>query len=96
MEPPLFVAVTVYVVAVCSVVGMPDISPVVVFKVKPAGKEGHEYVIPEPFAVGVLVIRAPMVYTTGVAYVKSDGAARFTVIVIVAFVEPPELVAAMV
>ena len=40
VEPPVFVAVTVYVAIDVIAVGIPEITPVVVFNERPAGSEG--------------------------------------------------------
>lgn len=44
---------------------MPDITPVVLFRINPVGNEGTtEYVIPDPVTVGVLYAIEPFwVYT---------------------------------
>ena len=63
--PPEFVAVMVYVVAVLSSVGVPEMVPSVVLNVRPAGKVGemdHEVMV--PLTVGVTeVIVVPLVST---------------------------------
>ena len=53
-EPALFVAVTVYAVDVVAAVGVPDIKPVVLLIVKPAGRVG-EIVILSTVSVTVAV-----------------------------------------
>ena len=62
--PPALIAVTVYVVAVAILVGVPEISPVAVSKIKPGDSVGeidHSVTAP-PFAVGVTgVIAVPLV-----------------------------------
>ena len=67
--PPLLVAVMVYVVAALAAVGVPLMTPVVVFKLKPAGKAGlilYETTAPPP-TVGVkLLIAAPTLNVLGV------------------------------
>ena len=66
--PPVFVAVTVYVVEDEIAVGVPGISPVEVEKVSPAGRDGvidHEVTVP-PLADGVAVVMAiPFVSVNG-------------------------------
>ena len=66
--PPVFVAVTVYVVEDEIPVGVPEISPVEVEKVSPAGRDGvidHEVTVP-PLADGVAVVMAiPFVSVNG-------------------------------
>tara|TARA_Y100000768_G_scaffold360742_1_gene318217 strand:- start:482 stop:724 length:243 start_codon:yes stop_codon:yes gene_type:complete len=59
-EPPLLVPVTVYVVAVVSAVGVPEISPVAVSKVRPAGRVGEidQDVTVPPALVGVFAVMA--------------------------------------
>lgn len=59
-DPPLLVAVTVYVDAVVSAVGVPEISPVAVSKVRPAGRVGEidqDMTVP-PALVGVFAVMA--------------------------------------
>ena len=55
LEPPLLLAQTVYVVAVvCKTVGTPQIVPLLVPKLRPAGKVAlisHEVISPEPVNV---------------------------------------------
>ena len=58
--PPVFVAVMVYVVAVLSAVGVPEMVPSVVLKVNPPGSEGemdHVTTAP-PLTVGVTEVMA--------------------------------------
>ena len=56
LEPPLLLAQTVYVTGlVCKTVGMPQIVPLLVPKLSPAGRSGeisHEVIAPEPVKVG--------------------------------------------
>lgn len=55
VEPPELVAVTIYEVAPCTPVGVPDMTPLFTFNVMPDGNAGlTEYVIPDPVTVGVL------------------------------------------
>lgn len=57
--PPELVAVTVYVVAGESAVGVPEITPVVVSRLKPAGRDGLiEYEVTVPVTVGELEVIA--------------------------------------
>ena len=63
--PERFVAVTVYVVVAASVDAVPEISPVDVLNVIPAGKEGlmlHEATTPPIFAGVTVVTEAPSTY----------------------------------
>jgi hypothetical protein len=56
--PPELLAVTVYVVAEDTTVGVPDISPVEVSKLRPAGRGSeidHKVTVP-PLDVGVAVL----------------------------------------
>ena len=62
--PPVLVAVTVYDAEDVTVVGVPEIAPVVLERVRPAGSEGetdHEVTAP-PLEVGeTVVIAVPLV-----------------------------------
>ena len=54
-EPPVFVAVMVYIVRVSNSVGVPLRTPVEVSKDKPFGSDGlmaHDVMVPEPVTVG--------------------------------------------
>ena len=67
--PPEFVAVTVYVVAVLSSVGVPEMVPSVVLKVRPAGRVAemvHDVMSP-PFTVGVTEVMAVPLLKTKVS-----------------------------
>ena len=62
--PPVFVAVTVYDAEAVTVVGVPEIAPVVLDKVRPAGSEGEtdQEVTAPPLEVGeTVVIAVPLV-----------------------------------
>ena len=62
--PPALMAVTVYVVDVVMLVGVPEISPVEVSKIRPGESVGEidQSVTTPPFAVGVTgVIAVPLV-----------------------------------
>ena len=62
--PPALIAVTVYVVAVVMLVGVPEISPVEVSKIRPGDSVGEidQSVTAPPFAVGVTaLIAVPLV-----------------------------------
>ena len=62
--PPALMAVTVYVVDVVMLVGVPEISPVEVSKIRPADRVGEidQSVTAPPFAEGVTgVIAVPLV-----------------------------------
>lgn len=75
---------------------MPDIIPVVVLSVSPAGNDGvTDHDVTVPVTVGMLLaITASLVYTADVVvYDKAVGAARFIVIDIDVVVDPPELLA---
>ena len=64
--PPVLVAVTVYVVRVLNSVGVPEMVPSVVLKVRPAGKvaEMVHVTTSPPLTVGVTeVIAVPLVST---------------------------------
>ena len=96
--PPLFTAVTVYVVEALIIVGVPQIVPLLVPKDMPFGKDGEidQLVTGSPINVGVteLVIAVPMVRVKESGeYVISDGGASLTSMSIVAETDPPELVA---
>ena len=58
--PPVLVAVMVYVVAVLSAVGVPEMVPSVVLNVKPAGSEGEidHVTMSPPLTVGVTEVMA--------------------------------------
>ena len=56
--PPVLFAYTVYVFEDCTAVGVPEIAPVVLSNVRPAGSAGeidHEVTVP-PLDVGVMVV----------------------------------------
>ncbi len=95
--PPALLAVTVYVPNGVTAVGVPLISPVVVFNVKPAGRVGEidQEVTSPPLAVGVIVgIIEPFCKVNELGlYVTPAGAATMTVMVTVAVALPPEFVA---
>ena len=58
--PPVFVAVIVYDADAVTVDGVPEIAPVVLERVKPAGRDGetdHETTVP-PVDVGLTVVIA--------------------------------------
>ena len=98
--PPVFVAVTVYVVIADRTVGVPLISPVAESMVRPAGKDGliaHETTVP-PLDVGVAAfILVPFVRVNELGlYSTSEGIISFTSIVTVMLSLPPELVAVIV
>ena len=62
--PPVLVAVTVYDAEDVTVVGVPEIAPVVLDKVRPAGSEGEtdQEVTAPPLEVGeTVVIAVPLV-----------------------------------
>tara|TARA_B100000035_G_scaffold205941_1_gene176093 strand:- start:1985 stop:2248 length:264 start_codon:yes stop_codon:yes gene_type:complete len=67
--PPVLLAVTVYCVVDVIAVGVPEISPLVVENVRPAGSEGEidqEVTVP-PLTVGVAVVMVvPLVNVNGV------------------------------
>ena len=55
LEPPVFVAVMVYMLRVSSSVGVPLSTPVTASKAKPLGTDGlmaHDVMVPEPVMVG--------------------------------------------
>ena len=67
--PPVLVAVMVYVVAVLSSVGVPEMVPSAVLKVKPAGSVAemvHDVMSP-PFTVGVTEVMAVPLLKTKVS-----------------------------
>ena len=67
--PPVLVAVTVYVVDVLSSVGVPEMVPSVVLKVRPAGRVAemvHDVMSP-PFTVGVTEVMAVPLLKTKVS-----------------------------
>ena len=95
--PPVLVAVTVYVVAVLNSVGVPEMVPSVVLKLKPAGSVAeivHEVTSP-PLTLGVTeVIAVPLVSVNEFGlYVRDEGATSLTVMLMVAVSLPPVLVA---
>ena len=62
--PPALIAVTVYVVGAVMLVGVPEISPVEVLKIRPCDSVGEidQSVTAPPFAVGVTaLIAVPLV-----------------------------------
>ena len=62
--PPVLVAVTVYDAEAVTVVGVPEIAPVVLDRVRPAGSEGEtdQEVTAPPLEVGeTVVIAVPLV-----------------------------------
>lgn len=62
--PPVLVAVTVYTAEEVTVVGVPEIAPVVLDRVRPAGSEGDtdQEVTAPPVEVGeTVVIAVPLV-----------------------------------
>ena len=62
--PPLFVAVTVYVPGVVIIVGVPEITPVDVFKLRSDGREGlteYETTVPPEFEGELLGMGVPFV-----------------------------------
>jgi hypothetical protein len=78
-------------------VGVPEISPLVVEKERPAGSDGeidHEVTVP-PLTLGVAVVMVvPLLRVNGwPLYVMELGAASLTVMVTVAVSLPPVLVA---
>lgn len=78
--------------------GVPDITPVVVLSDNPLGRAGlTDQDATVPVTVGTLLaMTASLVYTAEVVeYDNADGAARFTVIDINVEVDPPELLAVM-
>ena len=68
--PLALVGVMVYVACAATTVGVPDITPVVVLKPKPAGKAGEGFIeklvaaLPPP-RLGVIVTAVPYVAVTG-------------------------------
>ena len=83
-----------------SAVGVPLMTPVEVFSVRPAGSAGeteYETTAP-PLLVGMLlVIAVSLVYVAGLLeYLSAEGAISLTVMLTEAVVEPPVLVAVMV
>jgi hypothetical protein len=65
--PPVFVAVTVYEAEDVTVVGVPEIAPVVLDKVRPAGSEGEtdQEVTAPPLEVGETVVMAVPLVNAG-------------------------------
>ena len=62
--PPVFVAVIVYDADAVTVVGVPEIAPVVLDRVNPAGSDGetdHETTVPPVDVVFTVVICVPFV-----------------------------------
>ena len=99
-EPVEFVAVTVYVVGPWATVGVPEIRPVVVSKVKPAESDGEmAYEDTEPPALEMEYkepTALPTVAEPDDAERLMSGAARFTVRAKVAVSVWPPLTAVMV
>ena len=98
--PPVLLAYTVYVVEEDRAVGVPEISPFEVEKVRPAGSAGviaHEVTVP-PNAVGVaVVIAVPFVSVNGLPlYATEYGDRSLTWMVTVAVPLPPAFVAVIV
>ena len=81
-EPPVLVAVIVYVWDGVIVVGVPLITPVEVSKDKPLGKVGetdHESTAPEPYKVGDIGVMAEPVSKVSDAYeYENAGGTSFT------------------
>jgi hypothetical protein len=96
--PPVFVAVIVYVERFATTVGVPEIIPVDVSNVRPAGKSGRTvYETGVPVIVGDSgVIDVPFVYIFGDKYERLVGAMSLTVITTPKVVLPPVLVAIIV
>ena len=98
--PPALVADRVYVAEEDTAVGVPEIVPVDVSNVRPAGSVGDnaQNVGVPPLKVGVAdVIAEPFVSVNGLAlYASEDGAASLTRIVIDAVALPPVLLAVIV
>tara|TARA_B100000925_G_scaffold113195_1_gene83791 strand:+ start:1544 stop:1771 length:228 start_codon:yes stop_codon:yes gene_type:complete len=67
--PPVFVAVTVYEAEDVTVVGVPEIAPVVLDRVRPAGSEGEtdQEVTAPPLEVGETVVMAVPLVNAGMA-----------------------------
>lgn len=65
--PPVFVAVTVYEAEDVTVVGVPEIAPVVLDKVRPAGSDGEtdQEVTAPPLEVGETVVMAVPLVNAG-------------------------------
>ena len=98
--PPVLLAVTVYVALDEVVLGVPEMAPVEASMERPVGSAGetlHEVAAP-PLEVGVTVVMA--VFLTRESelglYVMDDGAMSLTVMLTVAVVLPPVLLAVMV
>jgi len=98
--PPVLFAYTVYVAADCTTVGVPEISPVDVEKVRPAGSAGviaQEVTVP-PFADGDAgVIADPFSRVNGLPEYETEyGERSLTWMVTVAVPLPPAFVAVIV
>jgi hypothetical protein len=98
--PPVLFAYTVYVFEDCTAVGVPEISPVDVEKVRPAGSAGviaQEVTVP-PLAVGDAgVIADPFSKVNGLPEYETEyGERSLTWMVTVAVPLPPAFVAVMV
>ena len=65
--PPVLVAVTVYTAEEVTVVGVPEIAPVVLDRVRPAGSEGDtdQEVTAQPVEVGETVVMAVPLVSVG-------------------------------
>ena len=94
--PPVLLAYTVYVAEEDRAVGVPEISPFEVEKVRPAGSVGvitHEVTVP-PNADGVaVVIAVPFSKVREVKLYEIDGATSLTTMVTVVVALPPVLLA---
>ena len=98
--PPVLLAYTVYVVEEDRAVGVPEISPLEVEKVRPVGSVGvidHAVTVP-PNADGVaVVIAVPLVSVNGLPLYETEyGERSLTWMVTVAVPLPPALVAVIV
>ena len=95
-EPPVLVAVTVYVADDVTAVGVPLMAPVEESRDKPAGNDGEtdQEVIAPPLVVGVsVVIAAPFSKVREVELYEIDGATSLTTMVNDSVSVPPVLVA---
>ena len=98
--PPVLVAVTVYVPEEVMAVGVPLMAPVVLLKLRPAGRDGEidQSVGDPPPVVGVIVdMVVPLTNVSELGeYVTADGATSLTTMVTLAVSVPPVLVAVIV
>ena len=101
-EPPLLLAEIVNVLSVINDVGVPQMVPLLVPKDKPLGKAGlmvQDVIVPEPVTVAVSgksVLAVLLVSVRFSGEYESVGSSSLIVMLMVAELEPPELLAQIV